>query len=1137
MPMQVGTLMVTIRAQDFASRTLRRVGAEMGAMSREQQLLMRQQQLTAQKLRQAGRIGGRMEAGRGLRALRAQMEAEKQLAKLRANPRLQLPFMQGAGSRSKAITRLSNDMARLQDNIDKMSPSTQRLIQQMRGMPNAAAAIDAALAGNSRQLRALGAEAGATRMQLAALSAEMRVVGLQSFERAAHAMSGLGRTMQLFGALTVGALGLAAHSAAEFNKTMGLAATQARDIGAPASQTAVRLNQLSNGFEQNGRHIRGVLDLMHQYPADAAQMSKASYDIFSSMDLENDKIVDVAKGLALLNTANKIAVAGNVDLEEATNGMVTVLNNFDPQLKDVTGTLDTMFDIVRFGRMTVAEFNEMMNKVAPAAASARNSLEDVGGAMAYLTTVMPSQRMVATGISRLIEAFQRPEMVSGLKEFGIQVKNAQGGMKPFPQLIKEIAATFPMLRKGTMTAGEFFQMITSIGGGGKGLMMTAEGRRSFTLLLTHMDEYLEKQRQIEDNTGEFGKAYAAQLKTLGVQWDIFVNRLKAIGIAIGTDAIPAFASLGKVLKDILDAWEGLDKNTRQAIINMAVWGGAVTLLGGILLTVLGSLFAFEAMIRKFFTSVGRGMGTLRTFAMIARRLAAIGMIVLVLKVKKSGDPKLWDFLMASVMGAAVGSRFGLPGMVAGAALGPAIVASQESGMLEKVAKGREKIAAQKRGFAEGLMPGPLKEYNLELAKYNDYIASQVRNYRSSMGPYRKWYKSQVMTFEQFTANEAAMKSVDRVERNRTKTHNAELKESQKHLGMTKAQVAAAETYSKSLMKFSRNLKKYRDAMKQYREDMDQWRDSMKEWSRSLDQATKAAGVDAVNNLQSMYMQMYDVNKQALGELFQGPWLTSQTFDLAKEWGIKPRLQDLLKDMKQQLSGFLDWRKKLNAILAAGAPAEFVQELQAMGVTGGKDFVDAIYNGLRKDKKGGKAAGGMVQQIFATYRKTHTTLQNQTKLDFRNQIDQWRKAGVSMAEAMKNGFQSAQVGVWFGDWVQAKFPQVISAAVSQAVAEWKAANPPPAQPVAPRKPIRPGKPDVLKGAVVPAAQRAAVANDYSSNYVFNQNFMMYTGMTPAEARRLGFEFANRTKGALPVHPAATRDVGYGHGQGPHRRERR
>jgi hypothetical protein len=105
---------------------------------------------------------------------------------------------------------------------------------------------------------------------------------------------------------------------------------------------------------------------------------------------------------------------------------------------------------------------------------------------------------------------------------------------------------------------------------------------------------------------------------------------------------------------------------------------------------------------------------------------------------------------------------------------------------------------------------------------------------------------------------------------------------------------------------------------------------LKEWRTQLAQATKDARTTAVENLKQMYIQMEQTNRQEFGQLFQGPWLTSETFDIAKEWGIQPRVQDLIKDLRQQNNVFAKWRRSLDAIFKKGLPRGFVDSSDGAG---------------------------------------------------------------------------------------------------------------------------------------------------------------------------------------------------------------
>jgi TP901 family phage tail tape measure protein len=953
-----------------------------------------------------------MERGRGLQMLKQEIAGQKELERIRDATRLRDASGRFVPKQAQ-IEGVNRSLNSLRERMQSLSPATQRFLLQMRQYAGNAKLLDAAIEGNTRRLRQLGIQAGMTGAEIAAFEKAVRAIPIENMDRLAHAVSGLGRTMQLFGAVGTAAFGLAANAAAEFNTNISLAATQARDIGAGAGQVQQRISQLTQGYTDHGQKIKGVLDLMQEYPADAKAMSDATYDIFSSMDLENQGIIDVTKGLGLLEKANKVAVAGGVELEEATSAMITTFNNFGFSAEAQTENLDTMFDIVRFGRMRLSDFNIMMNKIAPAAADAGMKLEDVGGAMAYLTTVMPSQRMVATGISRLIEALRHPDIVEGLRMFGVEAKTATGQLRPLDELLLDISKAFPQLRTGQKSAAEFFREISAAGrGGGRGQIFTQEGRRAFSEIMTHVDEWLDAQRRIEQNTNEFARAYAAQLQSLGVQWDIFKNRLRAIVISIGTDAIPVFAELGRMLKDLLDWWQSIDPETRAFIVRMGALAAVGTLVSGILLAVIGGFMAFEAAMRRVLVS-GAGMtGFLGSIRILLSRIATLAAVSILIKAKWGGDPTARDFIMAAITGAAAGYGIAGPwGAAAGAIVMPVLVLALSGDSVQDVVN----------QMAEDLLKRT-KNMQPAMRAYGKYIAT---NWKAGI-------TEGLMSEDEFKDFFKTTKMLDARERAQSEgIHDT---------------VAAKKQATAATKKYKDALHEYYLQLQQNREENSRYIESLKEYNRQLDLATKQAGVTAVQNLKNMYMSMEQVNRQAFGELFQGPWLTSPTFDLAKEWGIKPRMDDLIKDLTMQNSRFNKWRKDLDRLMKKGLPKDFIDEIRQLGPEAGQGIIEQILN----------AKPEQVSRLIRQWKQREKQIKSQTKMDFTDEIERFKQAGVDMGDAIVNGFQSAKVGKWFDSWVKVAFPQVISNAVAQAVKEWKETNPPPTPP---KKPVRPTPPQV------------------------------------------------------------------------------
>lgn len=1156
MPVRMGELMVVVRAQDFASRTLRRVGGELAGLSTQQQIAARRQQVLFNRMQAEARVQDALRSQAGLRtveqynkALATQAsrfsdltKAEKALEGVRAArgrniaaahqeiamARQELDFFRRArqlgatrkimspAARVRGIEQAEQRLARAHDALTSAARSSMNAhTSAERAVANAKARYDQAAksvtryadqvsklpswlragAGSSFQFanatsrvnRELAtAYQNLSRAQQAeiAFNQALNQLPVRRMQALGHELSGIGRTAQLFGAITTVAFGAAAAAAAEFDTNASQAATQMRNIGVqtPAQALAeikTRQDQLTNGLKQGGVELEGILGLMQKYPATAQDMTDAAYDIFSSMQLQKNGVTDVAAGLELLERANQIAVAGQTDLAEATNAMITVLNNFAGPGTSTNQILDTMFDIVRFGRMRLNDFNIMMNKIAPAAAGAGQSLEDVGGAMAFLTQVMPSQRMVATGISRLIEAFGHPDIKAGLKSVGIEAENAAGQLRPLDELLTEIK-----VKLNPQDAAEFFRLISAAGrGGGRGQIFTAEGRRAFNQIMQHFDDYIVAQKQIEENTGEFGAELTAQMQTIGVQWNVFKNQLRALVITIGTEAVPVFARIGSWIERFLGWFRSLNPETRKTIVQWMVWISVGTLVAGIFASIAGSILSFVAMLRLLTMTGGGAVGMLGALVPMLQALAGLGAIAIIMKVAVTGDMTAWDFLLGAAFGAAAGSIFGPGGAILGAVTVPVILMITQDQRKSPMEQAFDQFQKEKSNFKRRMSNffGPFEAvlpFKPEFGR--EEFEEQWNRLLRAQGTKSKALKRQAATVDPII--------VDLF----------------KKFGPSKQQKDSVKDFFDNLRKNTKGATKDQNS---YLAELEKWYnqqlnnnallDEQKRRQQQLAQVQAQAAQQAVDNLRNMYIQMEQVNRQAFGELFQGPWLTSETFDLAKEWGIQPRIQDLILDLTQQNQAFAKWRSDLDKLMKRGVPTGFINELRQMGPEQGQPLLDQILS----------AKPGQVNALIAQWKRREAQIKQATKMDFRDEIERFRKAGGDMGKAIINGFQSAGVGAWFDNWVKTTFPGIINMAVQQAVQEWKQSNPPQTRGGAGQ-----GTPPIPQ----PPSTRQPTAGNNNSRVVNN-----YITMSPdardanaqARARRAAFVVGNATKGAI------------------------
>jgi len=1134
--------MVVVRAQDFASRTLRRVSGELNGMSKAEAIAQRQSMFNLKKMQQSDRIRSSMGQGRGLELLKHRIQLEEQLARVQAGRGpLQAGGGQGFVSRTAAIKQLENALGSAQKRFDMLDPSLQRFDSRIRGMANPIGQLDRALEGNKRKLTQLGVSAGMTRREIAAFEKAIRALPLQNLDNIGHAMGGIGRTMQLFGAIGTASLGIAANSFAKFNTEVTLAATQTRQAGQTFAATAVNANRLG----------KEILGMMRQFPASSQEMAQAAYDIFSSID------VGFGSGIKLLREFNRVAVAGGVDLQTATHASITVLENFDRTLA-TTGRitektheiLNRMFSIVRFGRLNFQQLDHVLTSVVPAAKGAGLSFNEISGAIALVSRTLDATK-TGPALARLIEVFTNPDVQAGMRKAGLAIADLSGHLIPFPNIIEKVAA----LSRGH-NLNDAFRIISAFGrGSGRGREFTVQARRAFIQLAKSIQEYRKVQGATVADNDEFRNSFAAMSQTLGVRWQVFLNQLKVLVLYMGEQAIPIFLRIGDVVSSWLDKWRSLSEGTRRTIVQWAAILSISALIAGVFLSIAGALLTMYAALRMALPKITATESGMFKLAGTLRILSGIGAIVIGIELLKKGDG--WSLLGGGALGAGLGMllKGGARGSIIGATIGiAATLAFKGDGWQSKIG---QILLGAGAGFAFGGPGGaalgaaaaviPIlievhhnaqdtqKAYSEMLSLQADAVkktaaaqnistkqaANQVFNgmlaANARANNSTKWtdintkagFLAAIAFLKEYTKTivqpggprdafdglaRDAQAAFDNVQPDKGGKGKQSLREqlrtaksftelmntvnqqtSAETDKMQELAVAIAQAFSRGnagkvanlinaftsktnkvltaqnigklvtdavasgdIKQATTYLEDWAQKVEDGRRAMDDYRRQMKDYGKQIADTSKQAMVDVIDNLKSMYQQMQDANTQAFGQLFQGPWLTSQTFDIAKEWGITPRLQDMIKDLKQQNNVFARWRSSLDKIFKKGLPTEFVDEIRKMGPEQGQAFVDNIL----------KAKPGQVNALITQWKRRNTQIQSATKMDFKDEIDRFRKAGVSMGEAIINGFESAQTSKWFDNWVKVTFPGVINNAVNNAVRDFKTGTPPPTMPTVP-----------------------------------------------------------------------------------------
>ena len=669
-------LNLMLRVQDRASSRLRRLSHDIGGVNR-----------AAQLQRSAGRLATQQ--------TRNQLDMTKTLAQREAL--LAQHGTERLGTQSRLL-RLKAQELTLTDRINRMSPGQMVSARGQASLKRLQAVQKDII--RTEELRRIAIRNNNTALadqllleQQIKREIEQQAIAQRAAEKAALAqrrartLTHVGSAALIAGGVGVAASAAAAGSFANFNRLAVGAATQMRGV--------------NEGFEQTVK-IAGVvesslLDLTRQFPAAADEMAQSIYDISSGMTFQIDRTSRLTEtqqrynqSLRILKLANQVAVAGNTDLNTATDVLITTFNNFDPAVQRPIKLLNELFAIVRFGKGTFAEFSPQIGRLAASARAAGQTLGEAGAGLAFLSQRMPLSQ-ATTALTRIFQVIGRPEFTAGFEQlFKVSpFKEGTRQLRDLSDLMFIIEKQGPKLwkgfGKGSVDLQNVIKNITAAGQdlikgttGHTGLVSTEFSRKAITDFILGGKEYRKTVQDVIGTQGEFFRSLQAFRNQPGVQWQIAINQFKAFGIVIGQTVLPAILRFFDAINHLLDEFRDLSPRTQKMIGQFAAYGSIFLFVGGAITSVLGGLAILTVSLRTLGTTVGTEQGTgvlgrVSGLRVALSGLAAIGAISIILKTAWSGNATAMDFIQGAMLGAAAGSIFGPEGAIIGGVTVPVIM--------------------------------------------------------------------------------------------------------------------------------------------------------------------------------------------------------------------------------------------------------------------------------------------------------------------------------------------------------------------------------------------------------------------------------------------------------------------------------
>jgi TP901 family phage tail tape measure protein len=221
--------------------------------------------------------------------------------------------------------------------------------------------------------------------------------------------------------LAAGVVGFAA-----IERTLTTATRSAIEFQTAFNEINTLLPETQKLTEGNAEAFR---DFAGEFGTSAARQANAFYQIVSS------GVTDTAQANELLTQANKLAVGGVTDVNNAIDILTTTINAYGQENLTAQDAADSLFTAVKLGKTTIEELSQSLALVIPSARSAGVSLDTANAAVATLATQGFKTSDAVTRVNALFTALARNGRKLG-KGFNLAAVQSDGLLTVLQRLQK-----------------------------------------------------------------------------------------------------------------------------------------------------------------------------------------------------------------------------------------------------------------------------------------------------------------------------------------------------------------------------------------------------------------------------------------------------------------------------------------------------------------------------------------------------------------------------------------------------------------------------------------------------------------------------------------------------------------------------
>ncbi len=243
-----------------------------------------------------------------------------------------------------------------------------------------------------------------------------------------------------------------------------------------------------------------------------------------------------------LRVATRASIAGVTDLETAVDGITTVMNAYGDEAGTAQEISDSFFQTVNAGKVRFDELASSLFNVAPIAAEAGVSLEEVGAAIATLTAGGVPGSVATTQLRQAIQSLVAPSvraeklLAPVFRDAGFESGQAALkalGLQRTLQLVRDAAGG---------SSSRLQRLVGSVEGLNAILTLTGKGSALFT---EELDNQANAAGVTERALAQIERSAARSFQRAG-------NAVRNFGLVLGDAAAPAVARVADGIEDGLN---------------------------------------------------------------------------------------------------------------------------------------------------------------------------------------------------------------------------------------------------------------------------------------------------------------------------------------------------------------------------------------------------------------------------------------------------------------------------------------------------------------------------------------------------------------------------------------------------------